>query len=244
MAITPTTRPILGLRRREGLWGASAYWNGNVYIWPTGSALKAFAFANGAFTSPNPSSQSTETAGTYSPTPSVSANGTTNGIVWSLKTDNYSSQGTEILYAHDASNVATLLYSSAQNSTRDNPGKSVKFIVPTVINGKVYVGSESQLSVFGLLNGATQAATPAISPVSQTFSTSIQVTISDTTPGTTIYYTTDGIYTDDSLAQIHGSVYAYHDYYSQCDCRGNWLAREPHGKCDLHTRDSGGHASI
>lgn len=122
-----------------GLWGASAYWNGNVYIWGTNDSLKAFSFATGALSS-NPTSISQETAGQCSPTPSVSANGTTNGIVWSLRTDNYQTQGRAILYAHDATNVATLLYSSESNVTRDNPGNSVKFVVPTVVNGKVYVG--------------------------------------------------------------------------------------------------------
>ena len=70
-----------------------------------------------------------------------------------MKTDNYQSQGRAILYAHDATNVAALLYSSESNVTRDNPGNSVKFVVPTVVNGKVYVGTESQFSVYGLLAG-------------------------------------------------------------------------------------------
>ncbi|MGB8535840.1 MAG: chitobiase/beta-hexosaminidase C-terminal domain-containing protein, partial [Acidobacteriaceae bacterium] len=174
-----------------GLWGAPAYWNGNVYIWSTSNNLEAFSYANGVL-SANPTSTSNESATWPSPTPSVSANGTTNGIVWSVLTDNYSSQGTAVLYAHNASNVNNLLYSSATNATRDNPGNSVKFVVPTVVNGKVYVGSESQLSVFGLLNGATQAATPVISPASESFSPSIQVTIADSTSGASIYYTTNG----------------------------------------------------
>jgi hypothetical protein len=175
-----------------GLWGGPAYWNGNVYVWAEMDSLKVFGFANGAFTSSTPTSQSAETAGQYSPTPSISANGTTNGIVWTLRTDNYTVNGREVLYAHDARNVANLLYSSEQNVARDNPGNSVKFIVPTVINGKVYVGSESQLSVFGLLQGATQAAAPAIAPGSESFTSSAQVTMTDTTTGASIYYTIDG----------------------------------------------------
>jgi hypothetical protein len=174
-----------------GLWGAPAYWNGNIYLWGENDHLKAFSFANGVMNA-TPASTSSESAGEYSPTPTVSANGTTNGIVWTLKTDNYGSDGREILYAHNATNVDSLLYSSESNVSRDNPGNSVKFIVPTVINGKVYVGSESQLSVFGLLTGATQAATPVINPASESFNTSVQVAITDSTSGATIYYTTDG----------------------------------------------------
>ena len=154
-------------------------------------SLKAFSYANGVLSS-SPTSTSNESAGFFSPSPAVSANGTTNGIVWSMLTDNYGSNGTAILYAHDASNVANLLYSSATNATRDNPGNSVKFTVPTVVNGKVYVGSESQLSVFGLLSGTTQVATPVITPASESFSPSVQVTITDSASGASIYYTTDG----------------------------------------------------
>src|SRR5882724_6866819 len=183
-----------------GVWGGPAYWNGHVYVWGQAESLKAFSFTNGVL-SANPTSTSSQGAaisgGTYSPTPSISANGTTNGIVWTLLTDNAQSQGRATLYAHDANNVATLLYSSGKtgsesNFTRDNPGNSVKFIVPTVVNGKVYVGSESQFSVFGLLNGATQAATPVLTPASQSFSSSVQVSISDSTAGASIFYTTDG----------------------------------------------------
>jgi len=174
-----------------GMWSSPTYWNGNVYFWGNGDNLKAFSFANGAI-SANPTSTSVESSGFPGATPSISANGTTNGILWSVKTDNYGSQGREILYAHDATNVAKLLYSTEQNVGRDNPGNSVKFIVPTVMNGKVYFGSETQLNIFGLLNGAVQAATPAISPAGQSFNPSIQVTITESTAGASVYYTTDG----------------------------------------------------
>ena len=186
-----------------GLWGAPAYWNGNVYVWGENDHLKMFKVANGSFTSRTPTSTSAETANTYTPTPSISANGTTNGIVWTMRTDNFDTQGRAILYAHDASNVANLLYSSESNVSRDNPGNSVKFVVPTVVNGKVYVGTESQLSVYGLFSGLTQAATPVINPVSQSFNPSVQVTITDSTTGATIYYTTDGSTPTTASHRIH-----------------------------------------
>ncbi len=176
----------------NGLWGAPAYWNGRIYVWSTQNYLESFGFANGAFTSSNPSSTSSESAIWPSPSPSISANGTTNAIVWSMKMDNFETYGRAILYAHDALNVSTLLYSSESNILRDNPGNSVKFAVPTVVNGKVYVGTESQLSVYGLLEGATQAARPVITPASESFSQSLEITITDASPGASIYYTTDG----------------------------------------------------
>src|SRR5207302_2943313 len=175
----------------NGIYGRPAYWNGNVYFWGSGDNLKAFSFANGRL-SPTPTSRSAETAGFPAATPAVSASGNTGAIVWSIETSSYSVQGPAVLMAHDALNVATLLYSSNQNLSRDNPGPAVKFVVPTVVNGKVYVAAEYQVSVYGLLNGQQQTAAPVINPGSESFSSSVQVTITDSTPSATIYYTTDG----------------------------------------------------
>src|SRR6266478_709291 len=193
----------------SGVWGMPAYWNGNVYFWASQDSLKAFSFANGLLSS-TPTSQSAEVSGYPGPTPTVSANGNANGIVWTIESSAYHTQGSAILMAHDALNVATLLYSSNQNPSRDNPGMAVKFTVPTVTNGKVYVGAVYQVSVFGGLSGQPppppQTATPVLSPGSETFSSAIQVTITDGTQGATIYYTTDGSTPTTSSTQYAGSI--------------------------------------
>jgi hypothetical protein len=174
-----------------GMWSAPAYWNGHLYFWASGDRLRAFSFVNGVMSSA-PTSVSPEFSNFPGSTPTVSANGNSNGIVWDIISQNAESRGRAVLLAHDALNVSKLLYSSEQNLARDNPGAAVKFTVPTVVNGKVYVGTESQLSVYGLLNGTTQAAAPAISPASESFTSSVTVTMTDSTPGASIHYTTNG----------------------------------------------------
>lgn len=175
----------------QGVYSAPAYWNGHLYFWSTNDHLRAFSFVNGVM-----SSSATSVSAAYSSfpgsTPVVSANGSSNGIVWNILSQNYANKGHATLDAHDASNVSKFLYSSDQNLSRDNPGNAVKFTVPTVANGKVYVGTETQLSVYGLLKGLTQAAAPAISPASKSFTSSVTVTLTDTTAGAVIHFTTNG----------------------------------------------------
>jgi hypothetical protein len=173
------------------LFGLPAYWNAHMYFWIGGDHLKSFNFGSGAI-SPGPTATSVEVAGFPGATPSVSSNGGNNGIVWSIRSDAFDSSGPSILYAHDALKLGNALYSSAQNAPRDSAGNAVKFATPTIANGKVYVGTQYEVSVYGLLNGATQAAQPAITPVSQLFHPSLQITITDSTPNAQIFYTTDG----------------------------------------------------
>jgi hypothetical protein len=175
----------------SGLWSTPAYWNGNVYMWAENDALKMFPITNGVLAK-KATSESSATSSFPGASPVVSSSGTQNGIVWALMTDLYLSNGSSVLYAFNATNVAQELYASNQNSSRDNAGTAIKFTVPVVTNGKVYVGAGGQVDVYGLLNAEQQAPSPVIAPAGGTYSSAQQVTITDTVSGAAIYYTIDG----------------------------------------------------
>jgi hypothetical protein len=189
-----------GLVSDQGLWSTPAYWNGNVYVWAEDDTLKMFPLTNGVLAT-RASAQSSATSSFPGAVPVVSSNGTQNGIVWTLVTDLYSSNGSSILYAFNASNVAQQLYASNQNSTRDDAGPAIKFTVPVVTNGKVYVGAGGQIDVYGLLNAEQQAPAPVITPSAGTYNGAQQIAIADTVSGASIYYTTDGSTPTTSSAQ-------------------------------------------
>lgn len=185
-----------------GIWGAPAYWNGNLYWTGSNDHIKAYSFnANGSgLISATPTSESSQVFGFSSPTPVISSNGNTNAILWALdgSADDSTCDGGGSaclgLFAYDATNLSKLLYTSSQAAgNRDSPGVAVKFEKPIVANGKVYVGTQSSVSAFGLLSGAPpEAATPTFSPAPGTYGSPQTVTLSDTTPGASIYYTTNG----------------------------------------------------
>jgi hypothetical protein len=174
-----------------GLWSMPAYWNGSIYLWGNGQKLKAFSVTNGEI-SVSPTSESGETNGFPGATPVISSNGAADGIVWAVESDAYGSSGPAILRAYDATNVSRLLYGSNLTSSRDTLGPAVKFVVPVVTNGKVYVGTQKEVDVFGLLDGENYAAAPTMTPGAGTYAQSVQVSMTSSTPNVAIYYTTDG----------------------------------------------------
>ncbi|MGO9477741.1 MAG: chitobiase/beta-hexosaminidase C-terminal domain-containing protein [Limisphaerales bacterium] len=171
-----------------GVYATPAYFKNLIYYQGSGDVMKAFLITNGVITT-TPASQSITSFGFPGATPAVSANGTGNAIVWITQSDAFASSGPAVLHAYNATNLAVELYNSSQDLARDNPGGAVKMTLPTVVNGKVYVGAEYALSVFG---NTIFLATPTISPNGGVFTNSVTVTLSDTTPGVSLYYTLDG----------------------------------------------------
>jgi hypothetical protein len=96
--------------------------------------------------------------------PSISSNGTSDGIVWAIERQEafavHPGQLPAILYAYDANNMSTVLYDSSQDVQLDQGGCAEKFQTPTIANGKVYIGTQNEIDVFGLR--ASGVSTPAI----------------------------------------------------------------------------------
>jgi hypothetical protein len=138
----------------SGMWASPTWWNNNIYVSGNGGPIKAFSFnPTSELLSTKPASKTALGYGYPGTTVSISANQTSNGILWALNNANWgTASGPARLDAYDAANLATQLYSSSDHATRDNPGTPIKFTVPTVANGKVYVTTQSGLSVYGLLN--------------------------------------------------------------------------------------------
>jgi len=198
----------------NGVWGSEAYWNNNIYYGGMNhtfsitsgvvNTVSAYSFVNGVL-STTPSSQTVEQFSYPGPTPAVSANGTTNGIVW-LLSHAADALGSAILLAYDATNLGNLYYSSNTDLARDNPGLYTKFSIPTIANGKVYTGAQNQLSVFGLLGIIPTVAAPVISPAGGSFTGSQTVAITDATAGAQVFYTTDGTTPTVNSTQYTGPI--------------------------------------
>jgi len=123
-----------------------AIFNDTVYYGAVGDSIRAFPIAN-AMLATTPSSKTSHTFTYPGTTPTVSANGSSNAILWAVENSNPA-----VLHAYDATNLATELYNSNQAaSSRDHFGNGNKFMVPIVVNGKVFVGTPNGVAVFGLL---------------------------------------------------------------------------------------------
>jgi hypothetical protein len=127
-------------------WGSPVMWNNNLYIGGQFAPLEMFRYdavqqqIQVPFASATP-----EIFGYPGPTPSVSSNGLTNGIVWIFGSDS-------VLRAYDANNLTTEFYNSNQNPQRDQAGTVIQFVTPTVADGNVIIGAQNEVDIYGLLN--------------------------------------------------------------------------------------------
>jgi len=132
-----------------GVWGTPAYFNGHVYYGARGDLLRSLPLS-AAKLSATASSTSTIAFPYPGTSPTVSANGTSQAIVWAHQ---HSSSVAANLYAFDANNLGTMLYSTAQAPNgRDQWGVGNKWVVPVVADGHVFIGTTNGVAVFGLLN--------------------------------------------------------------------------------------------
>ena len=148
--INPKPCGQLDVNNTLRIYGTPSYWNGFVYVGSVGSNLRAYQLTNGQLTQTSISNTVFQRDGQRGrgPIPVVSANGATEGIVWTVE---YTLSNTITLHAYDGTNLANELYNTQQNATRDALGRGTVFAVPTVIDGRVYVIAVNQLNVYGLL---------------------------------------------------------------------------------------------
>jgi hypothetical protein len=155
--VCPDSTPVEEVSFSGALSGTPAFWTDStgairVYAGANGAPLGAYPIAN-AVLAPAAASQSPSAFSDEAPSPAISSNATASGIVWALDTAGYDAnpQSPAVLHAYDATNLATEFYNSTQAGARDLPGIALKLTVPLVGNGKVYVGTETELDVYGFL---------------------------------------------------------------------------------------------
>ncbi len=140
----------INLTNEPGIRGVPAYWNSNVFVGSVADQVKQFLLQNGLLST----IPLTLTPGTFyypGEIPAISSNGGPQAILWFLENGGYSSSKPAILHAFDANNLGFEIYNTKMNVARDAAGPAVKFTVPTVANGKVFVPAQYELDVYGLL---------------------------------------------------------------------------------------------
>jgi hypothetical protein len=145
--------PVQVLSMKGGVYAPATYWNGHVYVLASSDYLSDFALSRGQL-SAAPVARGTQKFTNPGAPLAVSADGSRNAIVWAIETKVWNAWATEkaaVLHAFDATNVARELYTSEQNAGRDRAGPAVRFTIPTVAKGRVYVPAKREVDVYGLL---------------------------------------------------------------------------------------------
>jgi hypothetical protein len=131
------------------IYGTPAYWQNTLYVAAAGDAIKAYSVNAGTIADAS-GSQSVSLVGSPGASPTVSSNGGSGGIVWVADTSGADSGAPAVLRAFDATNLARELYNSGRKP-EDTAGPAVRLAVPTVANGRVYIGTQTELTVYGLV---------------------------------------------------------------------------------------------
>ena len=156
---TDNSQIVQSVNLAAGTSSMPAYFNNWIYYLAINDVLKAFSISNGRMSSV-PVSQSHDQFGFPGATPSISANGSNDAVVWVIQADAFATRGPAVLRAYNATNLDERLFSSSDAGTRDRLGPAQKFAVPTIVNGKVYVGAGFELSVFGNLGAPIVTTQP------------------------------------------------------------------------------------
>jgi hypothetical protein len=151
-AFSTTTNNVIqtlqtGVQQFDNIFSTPAYWNGSLYYHCENDVLRAFTWSGGPLST---GAKGAAVFAVHGATTSISANGTTNGVVWEID-NTHIGIGPAVLHAADASNVANELYNSSLSGSRDTAGTALKFSVPTIAGGKVFVPTANELDIFGLL---------------------------------------------------------------------------------------------
>jgi len=141
-----------GTQQLDNIFSTPTFWNGTLYYHCAQDVVKAYYwYPSTGLISTQPISQGNIVYGGHGANTSVSANGTSDAILWDIDTTNASNGGPAVLHAYDATNLANELYDSSQAGSRDTAGPAVKFAVPTVADGHVFIGTAGEVDVYGLL---------------------------------------------------------------------------------------------
>jgi len=152
--LEPSGRPtsVQHMEAPGMVMGASAYWNNSVFTLWSSDVVKQFALVN-RLVSTAPVARGAYKFTDPGATPTVSANGATDGIVWVVETRTWNGPDRPaVLHAYDAANVGRELFTSESNATRDRAGIAVRFAIPTVVDGRVNIGAKGEVDVYVLLS--------------------------------------------------------------------------------------------
>ncbi len=186
-----------------GVWASPAYWNNRIYYQGSADVMKAFTLTDGtlSFDPNDPTTHSTTSFPFPGSQPTISANGDTDGIAWAVDTSlrgERSALGPAVLHAYDALNLSNELWNSNQTGQRDTAGNAVKFVVPIITNGHVYVGTQFELDVYGLFPDSGSPPDAAPTDLSAAAVSPTQISLSWTNnasnaTGVKILRSTDGV---------------------------------------------------